>query len=284
MGICLPSPDLWGLSPAVSLIVYILLLIATAIALAQINKTFSVIPCSGNMLAGIFLLTSASIPWVTGTLTSSCIMAPAMLACLGILFNNYRRDNATQGIFLIATILSFGSMIQYAFLFMAVPLLIIAAMFKCLHWRETIAFLMGIAAPYWIVLGTGLVPLDSLVIPQISDIRYGNLSHEMILAGLLNLAITAVLSLILGLNNALRLFAGNIRRQTFNAAVSIMQTATVAMMMLDYNNLTAYIMTFYLCASFQFANFFAMRKFRRPWIPGAILCAIYVTFFITAIL
>lgn len=284
MGLCLPSPNMWGLSHEVSWIIYVILLSGTAVALSLINKSFSVVPGSGTMLPGFFMLTATSIPWVTGSLTSSCIMAPACLACLGILFNNYRSGNAAQGIFLIATILSLGSMIQYGFLFMAVPILIIAAMFKCLHLREAFAFLMGLAAPYWIVLGLGLIPLDALVFPQLSNIWQSSLSHEMMFTGLLNIGFTAVVSLLLGLNNAMKLFAGNLRHQTFNAAVIVMEFCSVAMMVLDYNNLTAYIVTFYMCAAFQFANLFALWKIRKPWIPALIICAIYLTFFIIAVL
>lgn len=284
MGICLPSPNMWNLSPVVSWIIFMLILGGTTVALSLVNKSFSIVPGSGTMLPGMFMLTSASIPWISGSLTSSCIMAPALLACLGILFDNYRSHNAAQGIFLIATILSLGSMIQYGFLLMAIPLLVIAAMFKCLHWREIFAFLMGLCAPYWIGVGLGLIPLDAFVIPNLSNIWEKVLSPEMMLAGLLNIAFTAVVTLILGLNNALKLFAGNVRRQMFNTAVGIVEIGAALLMVLDYNNFTAYIATFYMAAAFQFANFFALWKMRRPWIPVLVLCAIYLAFFITAIL
>lgn len=284
MGICLPSPNMWNLSPAVSWIIFMLILTGTTVALSLVNKSFSIVPGSGSMLSGMFMLTSASIPWISGSLTSSSIMAPAILACLAVLFNNYRSRNAAQGVFLMATILSIGSMIQYGFLFMAIPLLVIAGIFKCLHWREAFAFLMGLCAPYWIGVGLGLIPLDAFVIPNLSNIWEKVLSPEMMLTGLLNIAFTAVVTLVLGLNNALRLFAGNVRRQMFNTAVGIVELSAALMMVLDYNNFTAYIATFYMAAAFQFANFFALWKIRRPWIPILILCAVYLAFFITAIL
>lgn len=284
MGICLPSPNMWNLSPLASWVVFMFILAGTTVGLSLVNKNFSIVPGSGAMLPGMFMLTSASIPWISGSLTSSCLMAPALLACLAILFNNYRSRNAAQGVFLVATILSLGSMIQYGFMLMAVPMLVIAAMFKSLHWREIFAFLMGLLAPYWIGVGLGLIPLDAFVIPNLSKIWERVLSPEMMLTGLLNIAFTAVLTLILGLNNALKLFAGNVRRQSFNTAIGIIEFSAALFMVLDYNNFTAYITSFYMAAAFQYANVFALWKIRKPWIPTLILCAIYLAFFIIAIL
>lgn len=279
MGICLPSPVDWNLTPLVFLLINVGLLGLCELVLLSLSKTFSVIKGKGGVLALLFLLTAVSFPWGSnGVLATSLILALGMLLCLGILFSAYRSDNAARQLFLLATILSVGSMVQYSFLIMSVPLLIVAAMFKSLRLREVIAFIMGLCAPYWIALGLMLIPPESLRLPTPTMLWNDVPSHEAIFAGLANIAFTALASLILGLNNGMKLYAGNTRRRMFNMAIDIIQAAALAAMIFDFNNMTAYVVTFFMGATFQYANIFALWNVRKPWIWLLAVSAAYVVF------
>jgi hypothetical protein len=283
MGICLPSPVDWNLTPLASLLLNVGLLGVCALVLLLLSKSFSVIKGKGGILALLFLVTSVSFPWASGgLLTTSLILALGMLLCLGILFSAYRKSNAARQLFLMATILALGSMVQYSFLIMSIPLLIVAVTFKSLRMREVIAFGMGLCAPYWIVLGLMLIPVDSLRLPEPMTLWNGMPSHTAIFTGLANLGFTAVVSLILGLNNGMKLYAGNTRRRMFNMAVDIVQAAALIAMILDFNNMTAYVVTFFMGAAFQYTNIFSLWNLRRPWIWLTGICAVYVTFLILA--
>ena len=283
MGICVPSPVDWNLTPLVFLVINVGLLGLCALVLLSLSKTFSVVKGKGGILALLFLLAAVSFPWgAPGALTTSLILALAMLLCLCILFSAYRSNNAARQLFLMATILSLGSMAQYSFLIMSIPLLIVAAMFKCLRLREVIAFVMGLCAPYWIALGLMLIPPESLRLPAPTMLWNDVPSHEAIFAGLANIGFTALVSLILGLNIGMKLYAGNTRRRMFNIAIDIVQAAALVAMIFDFNNMTAYVVTFFMGATFQYANIFSLWNLRKPWIWLLAISAAYVAFLVLA--
>lgn len=282
-GVCFPSPNLWNLDPTLSWCLNLALLLASSFGLYLFNRAYSIVTGSSTLLPGIFPVMTASVPWVVGTLTSSMVLAPAVLIMLAILFSCYRERNATQEVFVIATVLSIGSMFQYSFFFMTMPLFIIMAMFKCLRVRETIAVILGLIAPYWIVIGFGIVPIDAFTVPELTNLFDGSAPKGVMFIGVINLAVTALLSLVLGLNNGIKLYAGNTQRRLYNMAINVLQLTCAACMIFDFNNITTYIATFYLTASFQFANMFALSRIRKPWIWSLMICAIYVAFYIITI-
>ena len=153
MGICVPSPVDWNLTPFVFLLINVGLLGLCELVLLSLSKTFSVVKGKVGILALLFLLTAVSFPWGTpGVLTTSLILALAMLLCLCILFSAYRSNNAARQLFLMATILSLGSMAQYSFLLMSIPLLIVVVMLNFARLRVVIAFVMVRFTAYLIVL------------------------------------------------------------------------------------------------------------------------------------
>jgi len=161
--------------------------------LGLLNRSFSIVPGqASSTLSGLFLLMATSIPWIGGVLTTSVIIAPAIMIVMAILFGSYRQSNATQELFAIATILSLGSMLQYAFLPMIVPVLVSALMFKCFRVREIIALGMGLIAPYWVAIGFGILPLERLTMPSLTNL-FAMASHRgVLLICLINLGFTAL--------------------------------------------------------------------------------------------
>lgn len=282
-GICLPSPSQWNLPPLISWLLNLALLLGTTAGIYLFNKQFSVVPGPSAILAPIFLLMTVSIPWIGGTLTGSAIITPVALSMLSIFCSAYGSRNASQEVFLVATLLSFGSMIQYAFVFMIVPAIVIAALFKCLRIREILAMLLGLMAPYWIVLGLGLVSPDSLRLPALSYIFDSVASKESLFICMLNLGFSAVIAMILALYNGIKLYAGNTRRRLFNLAICFTGLFALAGMIVDFNNFSAYVVTFYLTAAFQLADMFALWNIRRQWIWALIICCVYVGFFSASI-
>lgn len=283
-GLCLPSPAHWPLPPLAAWSINLLLLLLTAAGLSLFNSTYTLVPGSPLLLPGAFAIMAVSIPWVSGTLTSSVIMAPCMLGCMAILASCYKQQNATQEMFVVATIISLGSMIQYAFLLMIVPVVATALMYKCMHVREAMALLLGIVAPYWIVIGFGLVSPLEISIPTFTNLFDGYVPGPMLLVSLLNLGISALAAIVLALNNGIRLYAGNTRRRLMQMSMNVLGASCVACMILDYTNLTAYTVTFYMTVAMQWADLFALWNFRRPQIGVALLCALYIGGFAAAIL
>lgn len=239
------------------------LLGVTAVMLSIVNKEFRIVNGSDTILIGMFLVLSSSNVWTSGLFTSSGFMALVNLICIYILFGCYRQRNATREIFIIGTILSIGSIFEYAFIFM-MPLYILGAlMVKCLSVKAVIAFIMGILAPYWIAVGFGLLPPESLKFPELSNVFGVFASKSDMFVGLLNVGITLLITLMLALTNSVRLYAGNSKRRIFNMVINVMGIATLICMIFDFDNLTTYLVTLYLVMAVQLGNLFELRNIHR---------------------
>lgn len=282
-GLCLPSPNLWGVPQPWNWISNIAVLALCTAGISMLNRAYSLTPGTATFLPGIFILMSASIPWIVGELTSSTILAAVMLVNMALLCSCYRQRNSTQEIFVVATLLSLGSMIQYTFVLMIVPVIIIGIMFKCMHIRELLALLLGLVAPYWVAIGFGLISPYALAMPSFTNLFNGYLPDNMLLTGLINIGCTGVVGMILALYNGIKLYAGNTRRRLFNMAINVLGLYCLLCMVFDSDNLTAYIVTFFVSVSFQWANLFALWHPRKPGIWALGISLAYVACFIVAI-
>lgn len=263
MGICLPSPNQWNISPLLGWVINSLLIGAVGIGAWAMNKGFSLVQRFDSLLPALTLVMCAANPWVSGLLTSSVILALANLICISVLLRCYRSNNATQQIFLIATILSIGSMVQYAFLFMTVAYIIGFALMKCLNLKSFMAFLMGLAAPYWVAIGLWIVPLQSFEFPTFSNLFASYTSRVGLFAGVISLSITSFVGIIAGLYSGIKLYAGNTQRRLSNLAASIIGVTCIVCMLVDFNNLVAYTDTLYLIVALQLANLFSLWDVRH---------------------
>lgn len=284
LGVCLPSPNLWPIPDLWSWGINLLLILGCGIALHFFNKSYSVIQTADMGLPSMFLVLTSTNPWADGPLGSSSLMVAINLLCLSTIFSCYKARNATQEIFIVATMLSLGSMFQYAFIFFMPGYILIALMMKCFHLRELFSFLMGICAPYWIAVGMGLVPIDSFHLPQFSNLFDSMASANDRLVGGISIGLTALLAILMALNNAVKLYAGNTQRRLYNNAIAVIGLICVAGIVVDFNNLPTYLASFYLTAAVQIANTFALWNIRKPNLWLGIFTLIYVILFLIMIL
>ena len=148
--------------------------------------------------------------------------------------------------------------------------------------KEITAFLMGLFAPYWVAVGMGWIPIENFTIPQLSSFIQGFAPPANLIKGVIVIGITALWTLILALNNAVRLYAGNTRRRLLNNSVILLGIFSLVAMIVDFNNLTAYLPSFYVAASLQLANAYALWQIPRGRMWLSILAVLYiVAFFFT---
>lgn len=279
MGICMPSPNLWVIPPLWSWIANLTMIVALAITLHLFNKSYQFIKSTDSVLPTAFLIMVGSCPWITLGINTSMLLVMVNIIALIVLFDCYRTRNATQQIFVVATMASLGSMFQYAFVFMLPAYIVIAVMMKCFRFREFIALLMGLVAPYWVGIGLGLIPLDSFTLPTLSNLFAGFATKQDLLIGLLNIGLTAIVALFIALNSAVKLYAGNTQRRLYHNSVMVLGIVTMVALAFDFNNLTAYIGTIYMVAAVEYANLFALWHIRKADRWMFFIGMVYVTFF-----
>lgn len=280
LGICLPSPNHWVLSIPLSASINLALILLCGIAMQFLNKKYGFIKSTDTVAAVTFFIFCGSNTWIDGLLNSSVMICAINLIALFMIFHEYRSQKSMQTLFIIATLLSIGSMFQYALVFFIPAYILIAMMLKTLNLKSFSAFILGIAAPYWIGIGLGLLPLDSFQFPIFSNIFDDAESRSVLLMGLLNLGLTALLGISLTLYNAVKIYAGNTRRRVMNNATLIVGFTSIVCMLFDIYNIHSYIVTLYMAVAFQVANFFDLHNIRRPSFWFITLLVLYIASFL----
>lgn len=276
LGIFLPSPNNWNLSPVLSHLLTPLMIAATTILLYVANKKYTFVTGSDTVFMGMFLVMCTSNVWLSDRFSASFLFAAANVLCLMILFNCYRKNNATQELFLIATIISLGSMIQYAFLALIAVYLVGAVMLKCFSFRGLIAFGMGLIAPYWVAIGLGIVPYTNFRMPEFTIITGSAYSAGDVLVGMINIGLTCIIGLIMGLNNVVKLYAGNTQRRLNNMVINLLGVVSLICMLVDFNNIIVYLATIYMIVAIQLAHLFTLWNIRRAPVWLLIISLLYV--------
>ncbi len=276
LGIFLPSPNNWNLSPVLSHLLTPLMIAATTILLYVANKKYTFISGSDTVFMGMFLVMCTSNVWLSDRFSASFLFAAANVICLMILFDCYRKNNATQELFLIATIISLGSMIQYAFLALIVVYLVGAVMLKCFSFRGLIALGMGLIAPYWVAIGLGIVPYTNFRMPEFTIITGSAYSAGDVLVGMINIGLTCIIGLIMGLNNLVKLYAGNTQRRLNNMVINLLGVVSLICMLVDFNNIIVYLATIYMIVAIQLAHLFTLWNIRRAPVWLLIISLLYV--------
>lgn len=281
LGLCLPSPNNWNLNQNVSWGINLALILIMALWLSLANKRYNFINSQSLIFPAIFITLVCLTPMVSFRLTSSTLLALTNIYSIWKMYKTYRESRSMVEYFEIGSLIAIGSMFQYGFLFFIVAYVIIGIIMKSLNLKTFTAMMLGVIAPYWIVVGLGLIKLQDFSMPTLSNLFDEYMTKRDLLIGLLNLVITAVMSLLIGLNNAVKLYAGNTARRLMVNSINILGLVSVVCMICDFSNPTTYIITFYIAASVQFASVFSLNNVKKqdPW-----LMTIFIIYAVSAIL
>ena len=279
-GICAPSPNLWNIAPAASWIIDNVLILAIAVAAVFANKKLVFIPGSDYVMPTLFLVMAAANPWLTATLNSSTIICAANLGALYLLMNAYGHRNVTQEMFVIGTLAGLGGMVQYAFLLFVPVHLISAATLQLVRPKAICAYLLGLIAPYWTLIGLGVITPQDFALPQLASLFSVQIGGLDLFFVLLQIGIAVGGMLLSVTHNSLTLYNTSVRLMLFNRVICIIGFGAAILACIDFLNYMAYIETTMLVAAIQIANTFQANRNRySSWILLG-LCLVYVILFI----
>lgn len=279
MGLCLDSPDLWQISPILSWILNICVIALIPLILYIINKRYNFIRTTEPTFPAVFLVMATSCPWFTQGLNTSTLLCLVNVACLGIIFSTYDQKNAISQMFIIGLVLGLGSMMQYAFLIMVAVYFLCALFMKVLRFKEMLAFLTGIVCPYWMALGLGLIHLSDFHMPSMISFFSTNNDHPDILFLLLGIGLAVFSGFIITLMNFMKLYAGNSKVSAMNLCVMTLGLALVILIFVDYENITAYVISLYLVTAVQISNICALWDISQQWLVSVVPSILYIALF-----
>ena len=261
-GLCFPSPQAWGIPYLWGEAVNVVLIFASAMAFFLINKRFRLLKTSQPLGASFFIPLCCADPIISGRLTAAPILLAVLLTVLIGICSSWRSRNATQETFITATLLSVGSMIQYAFVPFVVAATLSFVAMKAMRFREAAAMILGLVAPYWIAIGFGIVDPFEIRMPHIDTLFTSPLPRHLFLT-LLGCGVMLLVNVVLTLSNGLRLFAGNAEIRSYINVINIFGATAALAAVFDIDNFSAYLAMFHLWTALQIALFFTLRNIRR---------------------
>ncbi len=250
-GVCLPSVSSWPLDATASMWINMSLIAGAAVYSIFVTKHFNFVPADNLLYAISLLLMCGATPWTTEKLNPGVLMLLLVLVCLNIIFSLYGRRNCAEGIFLVFSFLSFGSMVQYAFLLL-IPVFLLGCVFlRSMRIREVVAMLLGIAAPYWILLATGVVKFSEFHLPALTNLFSGAESPMDLFRLLLTVAISGLIFLFALLVNSMRHASAGVMARARWSFIHLLGFSLLWFMVFDFTNLLVYLPSFFLTVGYE---------------------------------
>ncbi|MDE6011101.1 MAG: hypothetical protein K2F87_06640 [Muribaculaceae bacterium] len=277
-GIVFPSPDRWQIPPLWAEAINVAVIALCAPLAYLINKTFSLLKSPQPVWALFYLPLTCCNLQVSGQLTATAITLPVTLILFTVLFSSYRAVNATQPIFFCATCISVGSMFQQAFIPFIIALFISGIVMNIMRIKELLALGLGLLAPYWVLIGFGVIGLGQFHAPHFSTV-FTSVIGPRLTPVLTGGTMLLTVALLLALNNGMKLYAGNAQIRSYNNVVNVFGLTAVVAMLFDIDNINAYVGVFNLWVALQFGNLFTLWHLHKAiWIFWLIqLCILVYT-------
>lgn len=257
-----------------------LALIALIMAgMAILNKTFNFLRTSSMIYIGVFGVMEAASPIISTRLSSGMIVAIVMLSALGLMYSIYQRPKqCAKRIFLTFFLLSLGSMAQYAFIAYIPVFIAGCAQMRCFSMKSLMAAGVGIAVPWWIMWGAGIIHWSDLVFPANLSI-FSQLDLEDIAQLVAVIVVTVIAGFTLTLVNMVKIYSYNARTRSFNGLLVTVTIATLLLAMVDFANVTAYLTLLNCCVAYQAALCFKITAEKRGYLTVVALLSIYFILF-----
>lgn len=278
-GLCLPPPALWPLAPWVDVAGGVLITAGIYAIMALINKEFNVLRSNTRLQLGLFALIAAGVPRLVVNINSGIIVALVMNVCLMLLFSCYDNPRAVRRVFLAFLMMSVGSMMQYCFLFYIPVLWLVCAQMRIFRGRTVAASLMGLATPWIIILGFGIISPNDIHAPRVIGI-FGSYVMESAIYLLVITAVSALMLIGAMVMNVSRTISYNARDRAFNGALSLISLVTIVAIAVNYNNLLAYLPLLNVCAAYQITHWFVNHRFEKQYIAVFAVCCCYAAFYV----
>ncbi len=278
-GVGLASSVRWSMHPIAGMVLNIVLNLLIMTLMMALNKSYNVLRSVTWLPVGLFALMQAATPFGVLSLNSGTLVCLVVLLGLFIMFRSYGIPSDTKSVFLTFLLLSAGAVVQYCFLLFIPIFLIICAQMRIFNARSVLAAVFGLATVWIIMLNFGLIGLEDISFPVITSV-FGMLDLDDTLYLLSAAGLTSLLLVVSIAMNIFKTMAYNARSRSFNGALTILSVISIIAMMIDYNNLFAYISLLNMCAAFQITHYFVNHRYDYQYLGVLAVVGIYILLYI----
>ena len=239
-----------------------ILFVLTTVIMITVNRRFSYLGSLTTLDAALFSIFQGAVPALAMPWSDGSLVALITWLCTGSLFHIYDKRQATPQIFLIFAALSAMSMFQSAFVFL-LPLFFIGIIqMRIAGLKGILAMIFGIATPYWIALGMGIVSPESLHFPEmVSVFELESIPFHLYFGfGVAALGVIAVTA------NTLTLIKYRLQLRVYNGFTLFTILFCIIMLVADSGNALAYLPLLNIVVGTQTAHWFVAKNYKRKYI------------------
>lgn len=258
----------------VSLVVNMAALLAIAFSTIVLNKVYNFVRSVTFIGASVFLLLMMANPFVCTQLNAGTVLLLVAVVSMFVMFSTYQRKGTSQrSVYIIFALLSLCCMFQYAFIVLVVTFVVGLLMMRGIDFRGIIAMLLGLATPFWIGLGLGLVDVHTAMLPEIETIWKQLQGNQMQLV-IASTAVVAVLAVVLMITNMFTILNYRLQIRVYNSFFLVLTVVAIGMMCIDYRNMMIYVPLLNWCLAIQVAHAFTINNtLTRRYVPVLLLIA-----------
>ncbi|MBP5498758.1 MAG: hypothetical protein J6X81_05255 [Muribaculaceae bacterium] len=246
-----------------SLVATVAINVSVALLLHLLNKVFTFVRTYTFIAASSFVLFQASMPVVSANYYAGSTLALIAVVMAFILFASYQRKGVSQrSIYLIFTILATCATFLYSSIFLIVAFALGFMQMRAMNLKGALAMLLGIATPFWILLGLGVVSFSDFRLPEFERL-HSIFSLPQAPVVIISAVGVVILTIILTVVNMVTIFNYRLQTRVYNAFFTTLATLSVIMMVVDFYNALIYMPMLNLCLAVQIAHAFTIAKFAK---------------------
>jgi len=282
-GISAPAPEAYGLVrsvtqpfiPGTKLSFYASAgaSIIIALLLIHLNKTFNPMRAMTKLQASLFLVMQAAVPESMAMFGSGEILATITLLCMFLMYGSYANPEGMRAVFLAFFLISASAAVDTAALLLLPVFWLALGQMRIFSLRSVLASLLGIATPWVMLLGLGMVSVDQLQFPR-PELASFSADSPCEVPLLVTVASTAFLAVAAWVQNAMKILSYTARFRAYQSVLTVLTLVSILAVTLNYTRLTAYLPLLNCCAAMQAAHLFAA-VYRREKSSIAILSLIF---------
>ena len=250
---------------ALTTAVNVALIVGIGLLMLLLNKLYNFVKAFTFVGAATFFLLESALPVCSSTLNVGTILCMMLVLGTLMLFGTYENKYAQRPIFLVACILAFGAMFNWAFVALIVAFMLGFAYMRALNWKGFLAFLIGLFTPFWIVLGLGIASPYDFKLIEINSV-WDTLETGQLRAMIIWIVAVTITTIVLSAINLFRIYNYRLQLRVYNAFFLLVTLVSVIGMCVDYRDMLIFVPMLNLCLSVQVAHSFTISTFPKRYV------------------
>ena len=235
-----------------------------------LNKAYDYMRDVGLLTTSLFLV--ATLPLYRHLFLGTGIVMPLIVSMLAVnVFESFDDKNSQQRALIAGAVIGTGVLFDYAYLLVAVPVVLGLINAKAVGWRVSAALLSGFTAPAWIALGTAMAHLHDVQPCYIKPVWLTDVTDTADVLQLSTTGVIALFAVVLMVSNLVKTFTMRLVLRVYNSYFHFATFGTVVALIIDYGNCATFLPVLALCLAHQCTLHFSISSSVGKYAPTVTL-------------